>query len=161
MGAGVARPHDGAHRQPAFRGLQPERKLASLTQTLDSNHLHNRVGNARAGSAGWPANPLFSVAPWWGRQPARASIPYLVEWVVALVALALLMVFVLVVRESVARGENLRVAMSVHSAATQHCNSLAALGSGEACLRLLNAPAKAATQAAVAQTTSMASIAAH
>ncbi len=168
MGVVVPRPHDGAHRQPACRRLQTERQLTNLSHTLDSNHPPGHAGGANAdartdgaGTAvlpgGLPAGPLFKAAPWWGRPPARPGIPYLSESLAALVAVSLLLLFFFVVRGSVAQGERLRVAMATHSAATHHCNSLAALGSGEACLRLLNATANAG----VAQANSMASIAAR
>lgn len=111
----------------------------------------------RAREAGLPANPLFTVAPWWGRPPVRPGIPYLTVLLGALVAVPLLLLFYNVVSESVVRGERLRADMAVHSAATYDCKSLVALGSGEACLRLLNAPANAG----VAKASSLASIGAR
>ncbi len=103
----------------------------------------NAVGCRHPGDGSPAGSSPFKVSPWWPQAPAPRFKPYVLEVLAALVAVALLVAFSQVVHHSVLRGEQLRQAVAARSAATQHCNSLGAIGSGATCLRLLNAPAVA------------------
>jgi hypothetical protein len=98
---------------------------------------------ARPGDHSPMAQSPFKVTPWWPQAPAPLRKPYLVEAVMALVALAMLLAFFQVVDHAVLQGDQLRRSVAAHSAATYQCKSLVATGSGDACLRELNAPATA------------------
>ncbi len=83
----------------------------------------------------------FATPPRWSYRSVRRGIPYLMESLAVLAALAILLAFFQVVQGSVLQGERLRAAMAVHSAATYPCNSLASTGAADTCLQQLRAPA--------------------
>ncbi len=127
--------------------------MTTFSTIIESPSPH-RIDASDVGDGSALALSPFKVSPWWPKAPAPQFKPYVLEALVAVVALGLLLAFFQVVHQSVLRGEQLRQAVAVHSAATHHCKSLAALGSGDACLRLLNAPATAG----LAQANSMVSV---
>ncbi len=85
----------------------------------------------------------FTMSPLWRVPPDQRSLPYLIELLAVLAAISILLVFIQVVRSSVQQGDRLRLAMTVRSAATHHCNSLNGAGAAGICLQQLNAPGAA------------------
>ena len=83
----------------------------------------------------------FAMSPRWRNPPVRRGMTHLMEWLAALVALAILLTFFQVVRGAVLHGERLHLAMGERSAAMYRCNSLADAGAAETCRRQLIAPA--------------------
>ena len=76
---------------------------------------------------------------WWTLPPVLRAPAWRGLWAL-LLALALLLIFAQVVRQSVRQGELLRVAVTTRAEAVARCNALRGLHMKESCLARLNAP---------------------
>jgi len=76
---------------------------------------------------------------WWSLPPVLRAPAWRGLWAL-LLALALLLIFAQVVRQSVRQGELLRIAVATHAEAVARCNALRGARMKESCLARLNAP---------------------